>query len=144
MISYDTNILIYAIEGHPQFGAAARAIVQQGETDGATVSVLLQHEFLSGVALHNPRDMNTAAALFETFVSTVFEPVSAQICQRAAAMTARYGRKLSGYDALHLATAVLAGSQVFYTNDKLLLELGCSEIAITPLVSQIPPHATDV
>lgn len=35
MIAYDTNILIYALEGTSSWAEAAQAIVQQGERDGA-------------------------------------------------------------------------------------------------------------
>jgi predicted nucleic acid-binding protein len=40
MIAYDTNILIYALEGTSEWASAAQAVIQQGEHDGAVLSVL--------------------------------------------------------------------------------------------------------
>jgi len=51
MIAYDTNVLIYALEGTSEWAAAAQGIVAQGERDGAVLSVLAWQELMTGAVL---------------------------------------------------------------------------------------------
>ncbi len=40
MIAYDTNVLIYALEGNSSWSSSAQTIVEQGEQEWAVLSVL--------------------------------------------------------------------------------------------------------
>lgn len=73
------------------------------------------------------------AAVFCEFRATKFMPVSQAICERAVALTKHYGKRLYGYDAIHLATALEYKVKAFVTNDKTLLNLQVNELDIKGL-----------
>lgn len=123
MIAYDTNILIYALEGTSEWASLAQVIVQQGEQDGAVLSVLTWQELMTGAVLRGNGLEGKLAAVLRDFSATRFMPVSHAICERAVALTKRYGRQVYGYDAIHLATALEHKANTFVTNDKVLLEV---------------------
>lgn len=123
MIAYDTNILIYALEGSSSFAKAAQAIVQQGEHDGAVLSVLAWQELMTGAVLKGKGLDRDVASTLSDLHNTRFVPVSKAICERAVALTKKYGKKVYGYDAIHLATAIEHKADIFITNDKMLLSL---------------------
>lgn len=123
MIAYDTNILIYAFEGTSPWAAAAQVVVQQGERDGAVLSVLAWQELMTGAALRSDGLDGKLAMVLRDFSATRFMPVSQAICERAISITRRYGKQAYGYDAIHLATALEHKAEVFVTNDKTLLAL---------------------
>lgn len=121
MIAYDTNILIYALEGTSPWAAAAQEVVRQGERDGAVLSVLAWQELLTGAVLRGYGADEQLQASLRDLAATRFVPVTQEICQRAVLLTARYGKQVYGYDAIHLATALTHGATAFITNDKALL-----------------------
>lgn len=123
MITYDTNILIYAFEGTSAYAAAAQAVVRQGEQQGAVLSVLAWQELLTGVVLKGPSDDEQLRASLRDLTATLFVPVTQEICKRAVLLTARYGKQIYGYDAIHIATALAHGATAFVTNDKTLLSV---------------------
>jgi predicted nucleic acid-binding protein len=132
VIAYDTNILIYALEGTSSWSKAAQSIVQKGEHEGAVLSVLAWQELLTGVVLHEGKTAELIATLRD-LGTTKFIPVNLSICERAVNLTARYGRAVYGYDAIHIATAIENKAEVFITNDKMLTNLRLDEIAIRGL-----------
>jgi predicted nucleic acid-binding protein len=133
MISYDTNILIYALEGTSPFATAAKTVIQQGEQDGAVLSVLVWQELMTGAVMQGKGiDAKVALALSELNI-TRFVPVSKDICKQSVALTRQYGKKIYGYDAIHLATAIEQKADVFITNDKMLLSLNIDELPIQGL-----------
>lgn len=132
MISYDTNILIYALEGQSQWSDPAQAIVRQGEHDSAVLSILAWQELLTGAALNN-RDTNQLATILDTFSNTQFVDVTQSICRIAVSLTQQFGHQLYGYDAIHLATAIEYKANVFYTNDKQLLKIHLDQLEIKVL-----------
>lgn len=123
MIAYDTNVLIYALEGTSSWATAAQAIVQQGERDGAVLSVLAWQELMTGAALQGEGLDGKVALALRDLGATRFVPVSQAICERAVALTKGYGKQVYGYDAIHLATALEHKAEAFVTNDKVLLNL---------------------
>src|SRR5580698_7651091 len=104
MIAYDTNILIYALEGIGSWATAAQEVVRRGEQDGAVLSVLAWQELMTGATLHADGLDKKLALILDDFGATRFVPVSQAICERAVALTKRYGKQAYGYDAIHLAT----------------------------------------
>jgi predicted nucleic acid-binding protein len=124
MIAYDTNILIYALEGTSDWAAAAQSTVEQGEHDGAVLSVLAWQELMTGTVLKGGIGMEAILLqALHDFSTTRFVPVTQAICERAVALTKRYGKQIYGYDAIHLASALEHKATVFITNDKLLYDL---------------------
>lgn len=120
MISYDTNILIYALEGVGEWSKAAQAIVEIGERDGAVLSVLAWQELLTAAVLTSGADAMLTAVL-DDMSATKFVPVTQRICIKAVELTKKFGKRVYGYDAIHLATALEHGAETFITNDKALL-----------------------
>src|SRR5689334_21475592 len=106
MIAYDTNILIYALEASSEWASAAQAVVHQGERNGAILSVLVWQELMTGALLKGDGLDSVVAAALGDLQSTKFMPVSLSTCERAAALTKRFGKQVYGYDAIHLATAL--------------------------------------
>ena len=141
MIAYDTNILIYALEGTSEWARAAQAVVQEGERGGAALSVLVWQELMTGVVLKgNGLDADVAAAL-SSLGATRFVPVTQAICERAVALTKHYGKLVYGYDAIHLATALEHKANVFMTNDKALLSVHIEGLTIRGL--ELDSHLID-
>jgi predicted nucleic acid-binding protein len=133
MIAYDTNILIYALEGTSSLSEAAQRVVQQGEHNGAVLSVLAWQELMTGAVLSgNDLDKKLAIVLSD-LSATRFMPVNMAICRRAVILTKHYGKQLYGYDAVHIATAIEHKAEYFVTNDKALIKLQVKEIIIRGL-----------
>lgn len=123
MIAYDTNILIYALESSSEWANAAQEVVRQGEQDGAVLSVLVWHELMTGAILKGGSVDHVITEALRHLGATEFIPVSQSICQRAVALTKKFGKQVYGYDAIHLATALEHRATEFVTNDKALLSL---------------------
>ena len=133
MIAYDTNILIYALEGNSPFSSAAQDIVKNGEHQGAILSVLAWQEIVTGAVLNGNDTPVGLMSLLEDFHSTKFIPVTIAICNTATKLTQKYGKKLFGYDAIHIATAIELRADLFITNDRLLNSLNIKEIKVIGL-----------
>jgi len=123
MISYDSNIFIYYLEGHSQFGPAAKKLI---EASGIVqLSVVLKQEVLTGYSVRgDSAGFENALQALHSLQTTIFCEVTDRIIEKASWLTLEYGRKLRGYDAIHLATALENGMDVFYTNDRELLAVG--------------------
>ncbi|MES2970726.1 MAG: type II toxin-antitoxin system VapC family toxin [Patescibacteria group bacterium] len=133
MISYDANVLIYAFESDTKWSGQSRRIVSSGEQETAALSVLIKQEVLTGAALQGKAVARKMRDILQHFENTKFVPVTLAIVERAVELTAKYGRQLKGYDAIHLAAAIEHGATVFYTNDQTMLELGVTEIVVKSL-----------
>lgn len=123
MIYFDTNVLVYYLEDHPEFGAASKAIILKNSKNLVILSELVRQEVLGGAALHSQSELNSAAQAIEQLDNCRFLPVTKEVSLKAVELTLRHGRKVIGYDAIHLATALLNNVDVFYTNDRDLLSI---------------------
>ena len=132
MISYDTNVLIYALEANHELSNQARMLVMQAESDGAVLSVLVKHEIFTGRALMG-KDIAYATEALGSLMSTKWLNVDTDIVAMAAELTKKYGHKIKGYDAIMVATAIIGGANIFYTNDKAIYSLKLSEIEISSI-----------
>jgi predicted nucleic acid-binding protein len=132
VISYDTNVLIYALEVNHEFSELARMLVAEAESVGAVLSVLVRHEIYTGRALMN-QDVDYAKEALDTLVGTKWLNVDDKIVYMAAMLTKKYGNRIKGYDAILVATAITGGAKVFYTNDKALYTQKLEEITIQPI-----------
>ena len=113
----DACVLIYAVEGPAETQVRLRTFFRDPSRTWAS-SELVRFEVLSG-ALRKPEPELVArhAALLSD-LSCVFHPISRSVAERAAALRASH--RLKPLDALHVATALVAGCTHFATNDRRL------------------------
>ena len=116
-IFLDTNIVVYLIERAPGFGRAAVARVQSLLSQGErlVVSDLVRME--CRVRPLRLDDAVTLSAFDGYFGSEDVDvaPITAAVCDRAAAIRAKYNFR--PMDSLHLAAAIEHGCQQFLTHD---------------------------
>ena len=114
----DVNVFIYALEGHDAFAAALRRLfdaVQSGHIQTVTSEITLAE------ALVRPLRDGRAdlSAVYERFLQPrpffAVHPVTRAVLVEAARLRATTRLKLP--DAVHAATAQLAGCTVLLTND---------------------------
>lgn len=128
----DTNCVIYFVENHPVWcpkvmDRIGRILFARGRL---AVGDLTRAECL--VVPFKKQD-SAMADRYQAFFSDPEIHVlglSAAICEQAARLRAAYSFKLP--DALHLATAIEHGCELFLTNDIQIVR--CKEIAVEILV----------
>ncbi len=123
MIYLDTNILIYAIENHPKYGAASRRILSDIERKklvaGASSLMLLEVvgalRKLNVVLRKRREPLLDIAKNIDAIVSLpiIWFDVTAIVIQRA---TQRLG-SLHPADAVHAVTAEIEGMREIYSAD---------------------------
>lgn len=125
----DANAIIYAIEGIPAFRAAALAYVIKAEQmpDGEILTSRLSR---MECRVRPLRDGNQALLekydLFLTRSTVRVLEMDAAVVERATELRALHGFKTP--DALHLATAIVAGADVFLTGDGQLAR--CNDVRV--------------
>jgi len=118
LVALDSCVLIYLLEGHAQFGPAARIVLEriaEGKNEAvASTLVLLEVQ----VGAYGKR----AAALAEAYYAALGKwphlrwiPMTYAIADRAARLRAEHKFKVA--DAIHLATAQEMAAGLFVTND---------------------------
>lgn len=118
-IALDTNILIYHLEDNPAYSGFTTRLFDRIEAGRlqAIVSVLALHEILTGV--HKAGYGEQAPryrTLLMTFPNLAIVPFDAEIAPVSADLRARYALRTP--DAIHVATAIVAGAEAFVTNDE--------------------------
>lgn len=118
MDAFDADVLIYAaVRDHPVGDPVRRLFAPAASGAGtATVgigSVLLLPEVLAKPRRENADDEVTALAGFLARLDLL--PVDMEIAELATALGARHRLRVA--DAVHLATAVVAGADRFITNN---------------------------
>lgn len=119
-VFWDTNLFIYLIERHPEFGPKVEALAKSVAASGSRIaaSTLTLGELLVHPLRQNRSELAAAyrAALtdgsvdliaFDHDVATFYAQVRARSSMRPP-------------DAVQVACALRAGASVFYTNDKQL------------------------
>ena len=113
-LAFDADVLIYAAQTLHAFGPDIRALLENLNLDGLrSGSLLLLPELLS-----KPMRMGWQAeldALTDLLATLELTPVDAPVAALAAQFGAVY--KLKAPDAVHLASAVSVGADVFITNN---------------------------
>ncbi|MDD4892120.1 MAG: PIN domain-containing protein [Phycisphaerae bacterium] len=130
LVGLDSCILIYLMEHHPVFGAAAQRIfahVQSGRSH-AVLATLALMEVMTGV-YRRKDDAETADdhfSLLLEFPNARWVNLDFPIADEAARLKAEH--RLSTPDAIHLATAILSGATAFFTNDREIRDIPGIEI----------------
>lgn len=136
MISYDTNVLIYILEQNQQYFTAATQVLLLSEQSGCVLSSVIWQEVLVGFYAHEPSKASEIARTLHRLPATTYIAADTAIAELAAKLCAEHGRKIKGYDALHLATAIQHNCSAFYTNDKDILKIGQIEkLRLLPLTA---------
>ncbi len=114
---FDTSIFIYALEND---SAIARNLFQQAIVEGIVgTSTITLMEYATGCFKHGKIErLNNFRHFLRTLMFEVV-PVNDVIALKAAEIRSGY-QFFKQMDALQLATAVISGADVFYTNDKQL------------------------
>lgn len=122
---FDTSIFIYALENN---SIEARNLFQQALTEGivgtSTISIM---EYAAGCFKYGKIErLNNFRHFLKALMFEVV-PVDDVIALKAAEIRAKY-KFFKPMDALQLATAFVSRADIFYTNDKQLLQY--KEIAV--------------
>lgn len=127
MTYLDTNILIYLMEGHPQYAqAVARELEKLAGQNGIFItSALTITEFLAGTASSNLITLQKLPRLRFVILN--------EILAEHAANLQRKHQGLQIGDAVHLATAIQEGAKLFFTNDKVLIKVVAEYIKVQSL-----------
>ncbi|HEY4422416.1 MAG TPA: PIN domain-containing protein [Pseudonocardia sp.] len=128
MDAFDADVLIYAgVDGHP-LGRRVRALFEVTAGTAAGIgSVLLLPEVLTKPMRDGVTDeVGALVGLLSRLELRPVDPATAEVATSLAA-----SHRLRAADAVHLATAVLAGADRFITNNRRDFRATISEIDIT-------------
>ena len=109
---FDTNVLLYLLSGDAAKADRAEALL----VDGGVISVQVLNEFASVTS----RKLEMSWAEIREVLGTIravcrVEPISLETHDRGFALSERYG--FSIYDSMILASALLAGCNLLFTED---------------------------
>lgn len=125
MVALDTNVFIYFFEKHPVFYAQAEKIIKgifEGSVD-AVCSSLVITELVAG----DPQFDIKALSLGNLHITDL----TPEIAYTAGRLRHQYNLKTP--DAIHIATALSAKANKFYTNDKKLADRKIKGLAVCGL-----------
>lgn len=126
MDGFDADVLVYAgVTGHP-LGRRVRRLLEAQERAGVG-SVLLIPELLSKPLREDSTEQ--IAGLTSLLGRLDLRPLDLSTAELAASLGASY--RLRAADAVHLATAVMAGADRFLTNNSKDFPRTITEIDIT-------------
>lgn len=129
MIALDTNIFIYVLNGHDEFGPLSANLLKNKETKIA--SKLVYAEVLASPKL-NDEGLRSKALLFLDELDVQWKEVNDNILLEAARLRRQYPI-LKLVDGLHIASAIMAHAETFFTNDQNLLSLKIVDLDIKSL-----------
>lgn len=119
IVGLDSMILIYWLADDERYAPLIEPLFRGWREQGGRVvaSVLAVLETLVGpYRLGESGDAERVRLHLTSLPFLEFEPVTTEIADRAAELRGR--RRLRTPDAIHAATALVAGAEVFLTNDR--------------------------
>ncbi len=133
LLYLDSNVFIYALAGQRPFNLPALEILQKIESgsNDCVLSTIVYSEVIG--FSKQPESLDTAHAFLRGLRHTTFVPVDLRIARRAGYLRNKYGSALKLADALHLATALEHGADVFVTNDLPLTKVSSKVISTQTL-----------
>jgi predicted nucleic acid-binding protein len=117
----DTNIFIYAVEGYEPEAAFLQgllAALEEGRFAAVTSELTLAEVLLKPFGLGREDAVATYTELLTPSERLIVPPVGRAILVEAARQRAALGMPMP--DAIHVATALAAGCELFLTNDRRL------------------------
>jgi predicted nucleic acid-binding protein len=121
-VALDSCVIIYAMERHPEFGDTARRLLERlddpDDSMRAVASALALIEVLVQPLRLGRHDLVSEYRnrLTDTGGGLTLVPVTPEVAERAALLRAG-SPSLTTPDAIHAATAIVSGADVFLTND---------------------------
>ena len=112
----DTNIFVYSMFAHPRYGLACRSIIddlENGTLEGV-VSTLVPVEVMSVAVKYDPSKAELAVTCVCSLPLEILE-ISRPVLSMAPGIALKH--RLSGYDAVHVATSLEADISNFISND---------------------------
>lgn len=118
MIALDTAPIIYYLEANPEFGPIIRPVLDaviRGEVQAVVSSLIVTELLVHPLRANNTTLLARYEELLEGTPSLSVLDLTTTIAKTAAMLRAAYNLKTP--DAIHVATALEAGVEVFITND---------------------------
>lgn len=116
-IAVDSNVLIYLLDDHPQWGEPAAGVVDAvatGVVEGVIASLGLAETLVGAARADDGARFELAAATIRD-LGFMIAGLDADAAEEAAWIRGRTGVSLP--DAVHLACALASGATAFITND---------------------------
>ena len=116
-------VFIYLLEGHPVFLPKVERILRRIEErgDGLITSVFTLGEVLTGPRRLQEDDLAASVKAYFTSGRISLLPFDLEVAERYSLVRAT--TRVTQADAIHLASAAVAGADLFVTNDKRLWKL---------------------
>ncbi len=128
-IALDANVFVYLFEGEGSLARSSAAVIDAisiGRATGITASITLAEVVVGPVAAGD----ETMAERYVEAISSIEHfhvvPATAEIAAEAGVLRGR--TKMTLADAIHVATARVAGASAFVTNDRRVRATGEVEI----------------
>jgi len=129
MIALDTNIFIYVLNGHEQFGPLSAMLLKDKEPK--TASRLVYAEVLASPKLEDELIRSKAVSFLDK-IDIKWQEINHNVLIEAANLR-RQQPRLKLINALHIASAIIAHADTFFSNDQDLQVLKISELNIKSL-----------
>lgn len=112
----DSNIFVYSMFAHPRYGLVCRVITEdlEGGLLQGVVSTLVLVEVMSVTIKHDPSKAETAVTSVYSLPLEILE-MNRAVLSSASKLAFKY--RLSGYDAVHIATSLEAEVGNVISND---------------------------
>ncbi|HET9174022.1 MAG TPA: PIN domain-containing protein [Candidatus Saccharimonadales bacterium] len=127
MTYLDTNILIYLMEGHQQYGKIVAETLEDltVQNQPLITSSITITEFLAGTT-------SSSLATLQQVPKMKFIALDEVLAEQAANLQRKHHSLQIG-DAIHLATAIQEHANLFFTNDKFLAKTVSNYLTIKTL-----------
>ncbi len=132
----DTSIFIYSIEQYPDFQELSDAIINaatQYEIFAVTSELALSEALVMPIRKNNTALQELFEEAIQSAGGLLVVPIERQILVRAAELRALQPN-LKTPDAIHLATALETGCEVFLTNDSRIKNPDLEIVTLSSLV----------
>jgi predicted nucleic acid-binding protein len=117
-VYFDTNVFIYLVEGYPAFQTSLNEIresILHQEAEMFTSELTLCEVLVMPFRLNNTEVVNIYRQLIEGSGAFNLLPTKRETYIRASLIRAQMGLKMA--DAIHMATAMECGCEVFVSNN---------------------------
>ena len=137
LYALDTVTLIYYLERHPVYYAAARILFEKiecGDISAVISSLVFAELLVPPYRAGKPQLAEKITHILSHYPNLTVIPLSSEIAAAAAQLRAKH--QLRTPDAIHLATARHAGARGFITNDKELKKIAGNDFEILLFADQ--------